>query len=219
MRLYATVAEQLGAGLPNQLRGCDSRLSLCASSTCSSSELGALQTRHGSVRLRSTSPGLSLVDSVAPSKRKRAGSMPAESAHAAFDYWLGREVLNLEERDRYSHAVPRLCRRIGRSATNGAQVVRFHPETPCPRQRTLDAALRTLRLLFDSARGRHASFWDRLTAGRELLDLAIVVRLHGPEPCRASTAGEVRGLTNHVRRVRSPGSVRIGTATWVRGRA
>ena len=49
---------------------------------------------------------LSLMDSAASSKRKRAGSIPAESTHAAFDYWLGREVLNLEERDRYSHAVP-----------------------------------------------------------------------------------------------------------------
>lgn len=62
------------------------------------------------------------MDSAASSKRKRAGSSPAESARAAFDYWLGREVLNLEERDRYSHAVPGLCRRIsGGLATNEAR--------------------------------------------------------------------------------------------------
>lgn len=50
------MAEQLGTGLPNQLRGCNSRPSLRVfSSTCSSSERGALQTRHGPARLRSTS--------------------------------------------------------------------------------------------------------------------------------------------------------------------
>jgi hypothetical protein len=93
---------------------------LHGSMTCSSSELGALQTRHGSVRLRSTSlvswsagpwPAsrcsapfvswvggslarlrvvfvlLSPTDGAAPSKRERAGSIPAGSSiRAAFDF-------------------------------------------------------------------------------------------------------------------------------------
>lgn len=112
------------------------------------------------------------MDSAASSKRKRAGSSPAESARAAFDYWLGREVLNLEERDRYSHAVPtswpmdwvRSLRTIA---------MRFDS---APRHQMLsrpDAALRlrSAAMQFDSARERRkveSAFSERRGATREI---------------------------------------------------
>lgn len=125
---------------------------------------------------------LSLVDSAAPSKRKRVGSMPAGSARAAFDYWLGREVLNLEERDRYSHAAPCLCRRIRRPCYErgfGDGSTPSRDTTPSPRDFGGDAPNVARR---GSTPREGSPFWDRLTVGRELLELAIVVRLHGPEP-------------------------------------
>ena len=64
-------------------------------------------------------------------------------------------------------------------------------------------------------------FWDRLTVGRELLELAIVVRLHGPELMRpVSSLGERRSYKAHqVGSIPSRGTANVCTATWVRGRA
>jgi hypothetical protein len=176
-------------------------------------ERSALQTRYGSVRLRSTSPR---------SRCRTALRLLSASGQVRILPGAPRRV-RLLARSRGSQ--PRRARSIlargatslpaesGGLATNEARggSTPSRDTRPSPRERA--AMLRTSR---DAVRLRARalrSFWDRLTVGRELLALEIVVRVHGPEPRRASTAGDVRGFTRHVRRVRSPGSVR--TATWV----
>jgi len=93
-------------------------------------------------------------------------------------------------------------------------VVRLHPETPRPCQRIWRRCSERRTTLFDSARG-HERVLASSNGRARALELAIVVRVYGPELRRASTAGDVRGFTVHVCRVRSPGSVRRRTATWV----
>jgi hypothetical protein len=121
-------------------------------------ELSALQTRYGSVQLRSTSPRTSRWIGGPSSKRTREGSIPSWCAHAAFDYWLGREVLNLEERDRYSHAVPMsLPADPAASLRTRHAVVQLHPGTPRPCQRIWRRCSERRTTLFDSARGHQHS--------------------------------------------------------------
>ena len=172
-------------------------------------ELRALQTHYGSVQLRSTFPRASRRIGVPPSKRNREGSSPS---------WRTRRV-RLLARSRGSQ--PRRARSIlargamyvsaggsGGLATNEARGGSTPSRDTKPLPTDLAAMLRTSH---DAVRlsARAPAFWDRLKVGRELLELAIVVRVHGPELRRASTAGDVRGFTVHVCRVRSPGSVRI----------
>jgi hypothetical protein len=185
-------------------------------------ELSALQTHYGSVQLRSTFPRTSRRIGKPPSKRNREGSSPS---------WCTRRVrlLARSEPSQGSGARSILARGAASLPAAPAALLRT-------RLRWFDSIQRHHALAkgfwrrrsercttrFDSARGRRQTlFWDRLTVGRELLELAIVVRLHGPELLRpVSSLGERRSYKAHqVGSIPSRGTANHCTATWVRGRA